>query len=76
MKLTPELTAKLNQLVALILRNQAESNDNRVNGGFYFGRLSDGTIMPHVNVWVTAFAIQGLYGICHSGSFCLCRSAR
>jgi hypothetical protein len=28
--------------------------------GFIFGRLSDGSIMPHVNVWVTAFAIQGL----------------
>lgn len=71
MKLTPELTAKLNQLVALILRNQAESNDNRVNGGFYFGRLSDGTIMPHVNVWVTAFAIQGLsaYAGLHDSNF-------
>jgi hypothetical protein len=60
LKLTQENTTKLDQLVALILRNQAESDDVRVNGGFYFGRLSDGTLMPHVNVWVTAFAIQGL----------------
>ncbi len=58
--LTPELQAKLDKLVTLILRNQAESDDPRVNGGFYFGRLSDGSLMLHVNVWVTAFAIQGL----------------
>jgi len=59
-RLTLDLKAKLDTLVTVILRNQAESDDSRVNGGFYFGRLSDGSVMPHVNVWVTAFAIQGL----------------
>lgn len=55
-----ETHAKLEKLIALINRNQAVSNDVRINGGFYFGRLSNGDQMPHVNVWVTAFAIQGL----------------
>jgi hypothetical protein len=36
------------------------STDPRVDGGFAFGRLSNGTPMPHVNVWVTAFAAQAL----------------
>ncbi len=57
---TPELREKLDKLVALITRNQAESDDSRIAGGFYFGRLSNGEQMPHVNVWVSAFAIQGL----------------
>ncbi len=57
---TPETRAKLDKLVAVITRNQASSEDKRINGGFYFGRLSNGDVMPHVNVWVTAFAIQGL----------------
>lgn len=51
---------KVDKLATLILRNQAISDDPRINGGFYFGRLSDGAIMQHVNVWVTAFAIQAL----------------
>lgn len=55
-----EFHTKLDNLTPLILRNQAESDDPRVSGGFYFGRLSDGSVMPHVNVWVTAFAIQAL----------------
>lgn len=58
--LTAEVEAKLDKLTTLIVRNQAESDDHRVNGGFYFGRLSDGSVMPHINVWVTAFAIQAL----------------
>ncbi len=55
-----ETHAKLDKLVAVISRNQAISDEARINGGFYFGRLSNGDQMPHVNVWVTAFAIQGL----------------
>ncbi len=58
--LTEETRAKLDKLVTVILRNQAESDDRRVNGAFYFGRLSSGELMPHANVWVSAFAIQGL----------------
>ena len=50
----------LEKLAAVIARNQASSDDIRADGGFYFGRLSDGTTMPHVNVWVTMFAIQAL----------------
>ncbi len=57
---SPETRAKLDKLVTIITRNQAESEDKRINGGFYFGRLSNGELMPHVNVWVSAFAIQGL----------------
>jgi len=58
--LSPEINRKLDQLVTLILRNQASADDSRIDGGFYFGRLSDGSVMPHVNVWVTAFVIQAL----------------
>lgn len=55
-----ETRAKLDKLAAVISRNQAVSEDVRINGGFYFGRLSNGDQMPHVNVWVSAFSIQGL----------------
>jgi len=57
---TPETRTKLDKLITIITRNQATSDDKRINGGFYFGRLSNGEVMPHINVWVTAFAIQGL----------------
>ena len=57
---TMEMQGKLEKLAQVILRNQASSPDERINGGFYFGRLSDGSTVPHINVWVTAFAIQGL----------------
>lgn len=58
--LTPELQGKLDKLASLILKYQVNSQDPATNGGFYFGRLSDGSMMSHVNVWVTAFAIQAL----------------
>lgn len=57
---TEAVRAKLEKLVTVIIRNQATSDDSRINGGFYFGRLSSGDVMPHVNVWVTSFSIQGL----------------
>lgn len=60
-RLPEELKAKLPALVAVVSRNQAASDDARVNGAFYFGRLSSGEIMPHANVWVTSFAMQGLH---------------
>ena len=34
--LTTELQAKLDQLVTLIQRHQAESDDERIGGGIYF----------------------------------------
>ncbi len=57
---TPELRHRLNLIVAHILNNQIASPDPRVDGGISFGRLSNGTPMPHINVWVSSFAIQGL----------------
>ena len=59
-RLPKDVQPKLEKLVPIITRNQASSDDARANGGFYFGRLSDGTVMPHVNVWVTMFAVQAL----------------
>lgn len=59
-RLPKEVQTKLEKLVPVIARNQSNSDDVRANGGFYFGRLSDGTVMPHVNVWVTMFAVQAL----------------
>jgi hypothetical protein len=50
----------LDRLLGIVLDHQAESADPRIGGGFWFGRRSDGEAMPHVNVWVTAFAIQAL----------------
>jgi len=59
-RLSEAYVPRLEKLASIIARNQAESSDVRADGGFYFGRLSDGTTMPHVNVWVTMFAIQAL----------------
>jgi hypothetical protein len=57
---TPALRERLDLLVGHILASQMTRSDPRVDGGFAFGRLSNGTPMPHVNVWVTAFAAQAL----------------
>ncbi len=57
---SPALRRRLDLLAGHILANQMTSQDPRIDGGFAFGRLSDGTPMPHVNVWVTAFAAQAL----------------
>ncbi len=57
---TPARRERLDLLAGHILANQMTSPDPRVEGGFAFGRLSNGTPMPHVNVWVTAFAAQAL----------------
>ena len=51
---------RLDDLTGLLLGAQAGGADPRERGGWFFGRLSDGRAMPHVNVWVTAFAIQAL----------------
>jgi hypothetical protein len=39
---------------------QAESEDPRIDGGFWFGRR-DGKLSPHVNPVSTAFAMQALH---------------
>jgi hypothetical protein len=54
------LRSKLPGLVAAMTRHQVESEDPRLNGAFYFGQSSRGEFLPHANVWVTAFAAQGL----------------
>jgi hypothetical protein len=59
-RLPESLHAQTQQLLRLVLRNQAHSVDPRIDGGFYFGRLSDGAQMSHVNCWVSAFALQAL----------------
>ena len=59
-RISRDIQPNLDSLIALILRNQLASDDRRIDGGFSFGRLSDGTVMPHVNVWVTMFALQAL----------------
>ncbi len=59
-RLPQELQHNINALLPAILRNQARTDDKRTGGAFYFGRLSNGEIMPHANVWVTAFALQAL----------------
>jgi hypothetical protein len=59
-RLDPSCEQKMAKLVPVILRNQSRSEDPRVHGAFYFGRLSNGDIVRHANVWVSAFAIQSL----------------
>jgi hypothetical protein len=51
---------RLDELTGVLTGHQAGGEDPRVHGGWYFGRLSDGTPVPHVNVWTTAFAVQAL----------------
>ena len=59
-RLDTSLKSRMDSLVPIILRNQSESNDPRSCGAFYFGRLSNGEIVRHANVWVSAFAVQAL----------------
>ena len=53
---------KIELIVPLILDYQAcDVNDVKARGGFYFGKSSAGDkVIPHVNLWVTSFAIQAL----------------
>lgn len=44
---------------ARLMEFQAESDDPRIDGGFYFGRRGDAFI-PHISPVPTAFAIQAL----------------
>jgi hypothetical protein len=60
-RIAASLEPKMAALVPLILRNQCHDGDKRADGAFYFGRLSNGEIVPHANVWVTAFALQALF---------------
>lgn len=49
------------RLVAALLERQVHAPDEpRAHGGFAFGAGTDGTPLPHANVWVTAFAVQAL----------------
>lgn len=54
------LPGRLDELTARLIDGQAEDDDPRIGGGWWFGSLSDGTAVPHVNVWTTAFAVQAL----------------
>ena len=53
---------KIELLLSHIIRYQArDAKDAKADGGFYFGKSSKGDReMPHVNLWVSAFAIQAL----------------
>lgn len=44
----------------LLTHQVLASEEPRVHGGFSFGASSWGAPLPHVNVWVTAFAVQAL----------------
>ncbi|CAA9342817.1 MAG: hypothetical protein AVDCRST_MAG48-3749 [uncultured Friedmanniella sp.] len=47
-------------LARTLLTHQEISEDPHTDGGFRFGFSSGGDPLPHVNVWVTAFAAQAL----------------
>ena len=71
-RLSESVKSKIELLRSHILTCQADDKDLKANGGFYFGRLSTGgEVMPHVNLWVTSFAIQALqlYADYYAGEF-------
>jgi len=53
---------KIELLLPHILAYQMhDANKLKANGGFYFGRTSNGDkAIPHINLWVTSFAVQAL----------------
>lgn len=59
----------IERLLGVVRKYQAHDGDPKVDGGFYFGCSSDGKVIPHLNVWVTAFAVQALleYGDYRTG---------
>lgn len=61
-RLPQSIKSKMDLLLANILDCHVRSSkDIKADGGFYFGKSSAGDeVMPHVNLWVTAFAIQAL----------------
>ena len=54
-------------LTATLLAHQERDGDARRDGGFRFGYSSAGSGLRHVNVWVTAFAVQALVLADHPG---------
>ena len=47
-------------LLTIILKNQSKSKKKVLNGGFYWGKQSDGKQTYCVNAWTSAFVVQGL----------------
>ena len=50
----------LHDLREKLLSYQYEGDVESQNGGFLFGKMSDGTTARHVNSWVTMFALQAI----------------
>lgn len=60
-KLTNIEKEKINKLIKNILMYQKLKNKNlKINGGFLWGKKSDGNNTNNVNSWVTSFAAQSL----------------
>ena len=51
--------AAAEQEAAALLSFQSDEEDDRLSGGFWFGRRN-GEIAPYMNPWVTSFALQAL----------------
>ncbi len=51
---------KIDKIIPLILQYRANDGNVRAHGGICFGKSSGGQFIPHVNAWVTAFALQAL----------------
>lgn len=58
-KAIPVDVAKAREEAAALAGFQAQSEDPRVDGGFFFGKR-DGVFIPHVNPVSTTFAVQAL----------------
>lgn len=51
---------RVDEMLHKIISYQSNAADKREYGGFKFGKSSSGENLPHVNAWVTMFAIQAL----------------
>ena len=52
---------KIEKLIKNIIGNQKlDSKNNKIKGGFIWGKKSNGERTYDVNTWVTAFALQSL----------------
>jgi hypothetical protein len=51
---------RIDEVLHKIISYQSNAANAREYGGFKFGKSSSGEDLPHVNAWVTMFAIQAI----------------
>ena len=51
---------KIKKLIKIIIRYQSKNINNKEEGGFYWGKNSNGKTSNDLNCWVTSFVVQTL----------------